>query len=126
MIIKTSFLRSPMRVYRRRITMSKVAPRSTKEAAAFLREAHNGPLVWDGLCLKLQRMARGLPAVYPSAIAAQLATPISERVYRQEDLRRGMVAFSDDPRDSSIFGHIYFIAGRDKNNRILTWTNDAL
>lgn len=103
---------------------NKVAPRATKEAAEFLRTAHTGPLIWEGLCLMLQRSARGLPPVYPSAIAAQLATPESERVYKREDLRRGMVAYSDDPRDSNVFGHIYFIAGRDKSGRILTWSND--
>lgn len=102
----------------------KVAPRSTKEAANFLRAAHTGPLIWKQLCLKLQRQARGLPAVYPSAIAAQLATPLTERVHRREDLRRGMVAYSDDPRDANVFGHIYFIAGRDRDGRILTWSND--
>lgn len=106
--------------------MSKVAPRSTKEAAEFIRQEHtSGSLEWQGLCLKLQRSARGLPPVYPSAIAAQLATPEDERVYKREDLRRGMVAYSDDPRDNNVFGHIYFIAGRDKNGRILTWSNDV-
>ncbi len=105
--------------------MDKIAPRSGNEAAEFLRTQHTGELKWRALCLALQRTARGLPAIYPSAIAAQLATPESERVYKREDLRRGMVAYSDEPRDRNIFGHIYFIAGRDKSGRILTWSNDV-
>ena len=106
--------------------MTKIAPQTTDQAAAFLREAHEGPLEWKALCLKLQRMARGLPAVYPSALAAMEATPVGERVTKLEDLRRGMVAYSDDPNDSNPFAHIYFIAGRSKSGDILTWTNDAL
>jgi hypothetical protein len=102
------------------------APNSMEEAAAFLRNAHDGPLQWKQLCLKLQRIARGLPAVYPSALAAAEATPRTDRVYRVEDLRRGMVAYSDNPVDSNPFGHVYFIAGRDAEGRVLTWTNDAL
>ena len=109
--------------------MTKVAPRTTDQAAAFLRDAHKGPLDWRGLCLALQRQARGLPAVYPSALSAALATPKSERVAKVADLRRGMVAYSDDPNDGNPYGHIYFIAGwdgpRDNPDNCLTWTNDA-
>lgn len=99
--------------------------RTTAETAAFLRAAHEGPATWRALCLKLQRMARGLPAVYPSALAAQLATPEEDRVYKLDDLRRGMVAYSDDPLDGNPYGHIYFIAGRNDDGEILTWSNDA-
>jgi hypothetical protein len=76
--------------------------------------------------MKLQRQARGLPAVYPSAISAALATPEKERVHKVSDLRRGMVGYCDDPNDSNPYGHIFFIIGKDKSGRILTWTNDAL
>jgi len=103
-----------------------VAPKNTEAAALFLRDAHDGPLKWKALCLKLQRQARGLPIVYPSALTAALATPKTERVTNVKDLRRGMVAYSDDPNDSNPFGHIYFIAGRDSDGRVLTWTNDAI
>lgn len=106
--------------------MTKIAPKTTEEAAAFLLHQHGGPLQWRALCQSLQRQARGLPAVYPSALSAALATPESERVYQWKDLRRGMVAFSDDPNDSNPYGHVYFIAGRDKSGQILTWTNDAV
>ncbi len=102
------------------------APKTAAEAAEFLRLEHtSGSLEWKRLCLKLQRTARGLPAVYPSALSAAMAVPESKRIKR-EDLRRGMVAYSDNPNDANPFGHIYYIAGRDANGRILTWTNDAL
>lgn len=109
---------------------TKLAPRNAEQAAAFLKSAHDGQLVWRRLCLSLQRQARGLPAVYPSALAAAVATPESERVYKVADLRRGMVAYSDDPNDSNTAGHVYFIAGwkgpKSDPSNCLTWTNDAL
>lgn len=108
----------------------KIAPRTTDQAAQFLKDQHNGPLRWRALCQSLQRQARGLPAVYPSALSAALATPTSERVERVSDLRRGMVAFSDDPNDGNPYGHVYFIAGwtgpRNNPENLWTWTNDVL
>ncbi len=106
--------------------MVKISPNTAEQAAEFLRHAHEGPLEWKALCLKLQREARGLPAVYPSALAAMEATPVGERVTNIKDLRRGMIAYSDDPDDSNPFAHIYYILGRSKDKTILTWTNDAL
>lgn len=103
-----------------------LAPKSGEEAAQFLREAHDGPLKYKKLCLKLQREARGLPAVYPSALAAALSTPKSERVTNVDDLRRGMIGYCDDPNDTNPFAHIFYVAGRTPAGRILTWTNDAL
>lgn len=104
------------------------APRPTNQTADFLKAAHRGPLTWRAMCLSLQRQARGLPAIYPSALSAAVATPESERVYEVAALRRGMVAYSDDPNDSNPYGHIYFIAGWDgpKTNpaNCWTWTND--
>lgn len=109
----------------------KIAPRNGPEARAFLLRQHQiGATNWRGLCLSLQRQARGLPAVYPSAISAAMATPESERVHKVRDLRAGMVAYSDDPNDSNRYGHIYFIIGwKNPKNRsdastCLTWTND--
>lgn len=104
---------------------------TTTETAAFLRRQHTGgSRAWQGKCLMLQRMARGLPALFPSALAAAHGTPESERVYHVADLRRGMVAFSDDPHDSNPFGHIYFIAGwkgSDHSNPddLMVWSNDV-
>ena len=107
--------------------VERVAPRSTDETAAFLRQqAQSGSTSWRAMCLKLQRMARGLPAVYPSALSAAIATPEEDRVYKEDNLRRGMVGFSDDPNDGNPYGHVYFIAGRSKKSgEIITWTNDA-
>jgi hypothetical protein len=106
------------------------APRNTNEAAAFLRNEHeSGSREWKSLCQSLQRQARGVPAVYPSALSSAMHTPASERVHKIADLRRGMVAYSDHPSDSNPFGHVYFIIGRKKGSvpsdpsGILTWTN---
>jgi len=110
---------------------AKLAPRNGEEAAAFLRRQHDTGAKWPSLCLSLQRQARGLPAVFPSAVSAAAATPKSERVEKVADLRRGMIAYSDDPNDGNPFGHIYFILGwknpkeRSDASTLLTWTNLA-
>lgn len=109
------------------------APRNGNEAASFLKRQHDTGANWRAMCLSLQRNARGLPAVYPSALSAQRATPVSERVNRIADLKRGMVAYSDDPSDSNPWGHIYFIIGRKSRkvsrsdpSNILCWSNDVV
>jgi len=66
----------------------------------------------DGQCLKVCRTARAIPSKYPSAKAAQDATPKKYRVQKVRDLRRGMVLFFDDPNDSNKFGHIVTMVGR--------------
>lgn len=107
------------------------APRTTEEAAAFIKRQHLiESYAWKSMCLSLQRQARGLPAVYPSALSAANATPESERVHKVTDLRRGMVAYSDHPSDSNPFGHIYFVAGwrtKEKTDpeNLNVWTNLA-
>lgn len=68
----------------------------------------------DGRCLQICRTARDLPAVYPSALSAQEATPEAFRVYDVADVRQGMVGFFDDPNDSNPFGHIVTWVGRVK------------
>lgn len=103
-----------------------IAPHDTSEAAAFLRSAHDGPLTWFRSCLEVQRKARGLPPVYPSAAAAAAATPEEDRVYNLDEVKRGMVMFFDDIHDSNTAGHIVFACGRDAHSNILTWTNDAV
>lgn len=109
--------------------MTPNAPRTQAEQFAFLRAAHDGPLVWRRLCQSLARQAPGLPAVYPSALSAAMATPESRRVYDVADLRRGMVAFFDDPNDSNPHAHVATVAGWATGARTLdalaTWTNDA-
>jgi len=69
----------------------------------------------NGMCLRVCRTARDISAVYPSAVASQNATPREHRVYRVEDLRKGMVIYYDDPNDSNTFGHIVTMVGRVKN-----------
>lgn len=107
------------------------APRTRAQQFAFLRAAHTGPLQWKALCLSLARQAPGLPAIYPSALAAQVATPKANRVPDVGDLRRGMVAYFDDPSDSNKFGHIATVAGWDQGRvtgdlaDLLVWSNDA-
>lgn len=66
----------------------------------------------DGMCLKVCRTARDIPSMYPSAKAAQDATPQEHRVHRIADLRKGMVLYFDDPNDSNTFGHIVTMIGR--------------
>lgn len=101
--------------------------RDTAETMAFLRgQAKSGSTSWGNLCLKLQRMARGLPAVYPSALAAQEATPKDKRIRELSKIKRGMVCYFDDPNDSNPYGHITAVAGVDKQTgELLHWTNDA-
>jgi hypothetical protein len=100
--------------------------RDTQGTMEYLRRASEGPLTWKALCLMLARKARDLPAVYPSAFAAQLATPEEFRVYDRDKVKRGMVAFYDDPRDNNPFGHITTVAGFDTDDDQVDWTNDIL
>lgn len=100
--------------------------RDTQGTMEFLRRASEGPLTWKAKCLMLARMARDLPAVYPSAFAAQLATPEEFRVYGPDNVRRGMVAFYDDPHDSNPSGHITTVVGFDRDGDQIDWTNDML
>lgn len=85
----------------------------------------------DGMCLKICRTARGIGAVYPTAKAAQDATPKKHRFHKVSDLRAGMVLYYDDPNDSNRAGHIVTMAGRvkgaDRNklSDILVWTNSV-
>lgn len=107
------------------------APRTRAEQFAFLRDAHDGAQVWKALCLSLTRQAPGLPALHASAAAAAAATPGRYRVRDVRDLRRGMVAYFDDPTDDNKFGHSVTVAGwadstpTDDLADLLTWTNDA-
>lgn len=68
----------------------------------------------NGMCLAICHDARDLPARYPSAKAAQDATPTQFRVHRVRDLRKGMNIYFDDPHDSNPFGHITTMIGRVK------------
>ena len=74
----------------------------------------------DGMCLKVCRTARDIPARYLTAKEAQDATPKEHRVYRVRDLRKGMFLFFDDPNDSNKAGHIVTMIGRVKG---FDWDN---
>lgn len=86
----------------------------------------------DGLCLKVCRTARDIDAVYPSAVAAQEATPRDDRVYDISKITRGMVIYFDDPRDSNPYGHIVTVHGwvkgspRKSLHDILVWSNSVV
>lgn len=86
----------------------------------------------DGMCLKVCRMARNIPAKYLTAKQAQDATPEEHRVHAIRDLRRGMILFIDDPNDSNRAGHIVTLAGRvkgfdpDSLHDLLVWTNSVV
>lgn len=102
--------------------------RDTRETMEWLRGQHaSGTRAWGSKCLQLQRTARNLPAVYPSALAAAHATPEADRVYDVNQLRRGMVVYFDDPHDGNPYAHVTSVAGRTRRDRsiILEWTNDA-
>jgi len=64
--------------------------------------------------------------MFPSAFSAMQATPGDHRFSSLPNVRRGMVAYWDDPNDSNPFGHITAVAGRAKDGELLHWTNDAV
>lgn len=97
--------------------------RTTPETMAFLRgQAQSDSHAWGGLCLKLQRTARGIDAMFPTAISAQHGTPSANR-FKLSEAKRGMVGYFVGQNPA---GHITAVAGRDKNTgELLHWTNDA-
>lgn len=106
-------------------TGDKIAPNKTDQAGLFIREQiRSDTHAWFRKCLVLQRTARGIPAVFPTALSAALATPKTERVLDRNNWRRGMVAFSYDPKIPGTAGHVFFIVGR-LDGQIITGTNDA-
>ncbi len=103
-----------------------LAPKTTDEAAEFIRyQVATDTDAWYRQCLVLQRTARGIPALAPTALAASYLVPESERVYNVDDWRRGMVGFCDDPNDANEAGHVFFICGRDDERTVVTASNDV-
>ena len=96
---------------------------NTREAIAFLRHQREIGASWSQLCLALTRSAREIPPMYPSALAAQLATPKEDRVYGQKNWRRGMVAYFDNAHDGNPYGHIATLALRNRSGTWLAWSN---
>lgn len=91
--------------------------RDYKETLQWYRENQTAAEIGfnpDGMCLKVCRTAREIPARYLTARIAQDATPKEHRVHEVANLRRGMVGFFDDPTDSNTAGHIATMIGRVK------------
>lgn len=104
----------------------KIAPNDSEKAATYLKLQHSTDSdEWFRKCLVVQRTARGIPALAPTAYAAALLTPESERIHKLDDWRRGMVGFSEDPNDPDDAGHVFYVIGRTKKNVILSWSNDV-
>jgi hypothetical protein len=100
--------------------------RNTPETLHFLKSEHDMHTTrWPALCLKLQRSARNLPGVFPSAFAAMQGTPMSDRVHDPDEIQAGMVGYADDPNDSNKFGHIFCFRVKQADGTWLVWTNDA-
>lgn len=72
---------------------AKLVGATTPQTFEFLREQERTDADWFRLCLGLQRTARGLPAVAPSAIASAGMVPRGERVTKLAQLSRGMAAY---------------------------------
>lgn len=95
-----------------------MSQRSTRETVQWYRDHETAEQLGfdpNGMCLRICRTARNLGPVYPSAVTAQNATPAAHRVYGVADVRRGMVAYYDDPNDSNPYGHIVTVVGRDRD-----------
>lgn len=85
----------------------------------------------NGMCLKVCRVARNIPAMYPSAKVAQDATPDRYRVHEVRNLRKGMVLYFDTVGDDNPYGHVCTMIGRVKGfdwndlNDVLVETNSV-
>ncbi len=91
------------------------ATRNWRETLAWYRTHNTEAQIGfnpDGMCLKVCRTARNIPAKYLTAKEAQDATPKEHRVKKVADLRKGMVLYFDDPKDSNRSGHIGTQIGR--------------
>lgn len=83
----------------------------------------------DGMCLKIHRSARDIPARYLTARESMLATPEEHRIHKVRNLRKGMVAYHADPFDNNPADHITGVIGRMPNfdpddlNDVLMVTN---
>lgn len=114
--------------------MSEATQHTTRETLDWYRTIgeKNPPFDPDGMCLAICRTARNIAARWPSAVTAQINTPTQYRVEKISNIRRGMVAFFDDPHDSNPFGHVVSVVGRipdadpDSLRDIIVETNSAV
>lgn len=108
------------------------APRTRAEQFQFLRDAHDGPNVWHGQCLRLTHEAPGIPAGVPTALAAAIMVPQADRVHQVHNFRRGMSLFYDDPADDNPFAHVGTVAGwftkqpTGNLHDVALWSSDIL
>jgi hypothetical protein len=108
------------------------APRTREQQFTFLRDAHNGPEVWERACLSLARQAPGLPGGIPSAHAAALLTPTAHRIHDVSRIRRGMVIYFANFHDDNPEDHVVTAAGwhqgqvTDSLADVLAWSNDIV
>lgn len=108
---------------------TKLAPRNTPESIAWLRHERVTGHRYPGQCLILQRSARGIPPLAPTAFSASLMVPAKERTHRIRNYRQGMVGFS---KGSNPAGHIFDILGRRKGfdpddpDGVITESNDVI
>lgn len=85
----------------------------------------------DGMCLKICRTARNIGSKYPSAKAAQDATPLKHRISDISKIEPGMVMYFDDPWDSNKYGHIVTVESRKSDvsrsslSSLVVWTNSV-
>lgn len=105
--------------------MAKNATRNGKQAIEFCADQDRSNTTrWYRMCLMLQRQARGLPVVYPTAASAQAATPVSERV-GLTGLKPGMIAYT---KGSNPAGHIVLVDswrnGAKNPMNLMVWSND--
>jgi hypothetical protein len=101
--------------------------RNTPDSLAWLKHQHDVQASsWGGLCQKLTRSARNLPALFPSAFAQIQGTPMSDRVHDVDQMQAGMPVMFDDPNDNNPFAHIATLRTRQKDGTWLVWSNDAL
>jgi hypothetical protein len=103
--------------------------RTGEEAAQWLTIQRRADHRFFRECLILQREARDIPPLAPTAASARLMTPASERVQSYEDWKRGMIGYS---HGSDPAGHVYFVLGRrsgfdrDDPDGILVESNDVV
>lgn len=93
------------------------APNTWRETLDWFKSHRTKELIGfdpDGMCLKIQRTARGIPPRYLTARDSMLATPKEHRIHEVRNLRRGMVTYFADPNDSNPFDHIAGMIGRVK------------
>lgn len=95
-----------------------VSPNDWRETLEWFKSHRTKELIGfdpDGMCLKIQRTARKIPARYLTARESMLATPEEHRITNVRDLRRGMVTYFADPNDNNPADHIAGMIGRVKD-----------